>query len=213
MIYTFDMLPKGIVKNLNDFYNFCEFTDGSWSGNSDRAVKYNEQILDEVHYPSMLELIDNSVKYHKEFTYKFLPRGNTHPNFLRYREGMHYDWHNDNWIIDEMRTDYSITVFLSEPDEYEGGELEIRVGDSTTEYKLEAGKGVIYHTGLHHRVKPVTKGERRVITWWTASLVDDTPTRAIITDLSEILMNMDDHPMKGRLETVRANLIRENATI
>jgi PKHD-type hydroxylase len=212
MIHTYKMLPDGIVKNLNDFYQFCEFTDGSWSGSSDKKVKYNEQILDQVHYPSMVQLMDKQIAENNAFNFLFLPRGHTHPNFLRYREGMHYDWHNDNWILDGMKTDYSVTVFLNDPDEYEGGELEIKVGDASSEYKLKAGEAVIYHTGLHHRVKPVISGERRVVTWWMCSMIDNGKHREIIMDLSHILAEMGDHPMKGRLENIRCNLIRENAT-
>jgi PKHD-type hydroxylase len=213
MIHIFDMLPSGIVKNLNDFYQFCEFTDGSWSGSSDKKVKHNQQILDEVHYPSMVKLMDQQISSNKYLNYIFLPKGHTHPNFLRYVEGMHYDWHYDNFILDQMRTDYSVTVFLNDPDEYEGGELEIKVGDSLQQFKLNAGQAVIYHTGLHHRVKPVTKGERRVVTWWMNSMIDNSSNREILVDLSKVLLEIGNDPMRGRLETIRCNLIRTNATI
>jgi len=213
MIYEYNMLPKGVVKNILDFYKFCEFTDGSWSGSAKRELKYNEQLLDEVHYPTMVSLMNKYISENQGFNYYFMPRGHTHPNFLRYKEGMHYDWHNDMWIMDGIKTDYSITVFLSEPDEYEGGELEIKVGDSVREYKLEAGRGVIYHTGLKHRVKPVTKGERNVITWWFCSMIDNGKVRDIITDFSRVLSELEhDHPLKWRFETIRQNLIREHAT-
>lgn len=211
MIYTFNMFPSGIVSNINDFYNFCEFTDGSWSGSNDKLVKHNEQILDEVHYPSMVQIVDKFLSSNKALNYLFLPKGHTHPNFLRYTEGMHYDWHHDNWILDQMRTDYSVTVFLNDPEEYEGGELEIRVGNASSEYKLKAGQAVIYHTGLHHRVKPITRGERRVVTWWMSSIIDNSNHRETIMDLSRVLVEMENHPMKGRLETIRCNLIRANA--
>lgn len=213
MIHTFNMLPPGIVNNLNDFYQFCEFTDGSWSGSSDKKVKHNQQILDEVHYPTMVKLLDQQLSSDKELNYIFLPKGHTHPNFLKYSEGMHYDWHYDNFILDQMRTDYSVTVFLNDPSDYEGGELEIKVGDSSQEFKLNAGDAVIYHTGLHHRVKPVTSGERRVITWWMNSMIDDASNREIIVELSKVLMEIGNAPMRGRLETIRCNLIRTNATI
>lgn len=207
------MLPKGVVKNILDFYQFCEFTDGSWSGSSKRELKYNEQLLDQVHYPTMVSLMNKYISENQGFNYYFMPRGHTHPNFLRYKEGMHYDWHNDMWIMDGIKTDYSITVFLSEPDEYEGGELEIKVGDSVREYKLEAGRGVIYHTGLQHRVKPVISGERNVVTWWFCSMIDNGKVRDILTDFSRVLSELDhDHPLKWKFETIRQNLIREHAT-
>lgn len=214
MIYEYDMLPKAVVKNILDFYEFCEFTDGSWSGSAKRELKYNEQILDKVHYPSMVSLMNKHISENQGFNYFFLPRGHTHPNFLRYREGMHYAWHNDMWIMDGMKTDYSITVFLNDPSEYEGGELVITTGDANVEYKLEAGKAVIYHTGLDHCVKPVTKGERKVVTWWFCSIIDNGKMRDIITQYSRLLSELEpDHPLKPKFETIRHNLIRENAII
>lgn len=213
MIHIYNMLPQGVVNNINDFYEFCEFTDGSWSGSEDKKVKHNQQILDEVHYPSMVQLMDQHIASDKQLNYTFLPKGHTHPNFLKYSEGMHYDWHYDNFILDQMRTDYSVTVFLNDPSDYGGGELEIKIGDSLQEFKLNAGEAVIYHTGLHHRVKPVTSGERRVITWWMNSMIDDASNREIIVDLSKTLMEIGNAPIRGRLETIRCNLIRNNATI
>jgi PKHD-type hydroxylase len=126
---------------------------------------------------------------------------------------MHYDWHNDMWIIDGMKTDYSITVFLSEPDDYEGGELEIEVGDATSTFKLEAGRAVIYHTGLRHKVHPVTKGERNVITWWFTSMIDNGKIRDTITEYSRLLSETPMEPeVKWKFETIRQNLIREHAS-
>ena len=161
----------------------------------------------------MVKMMDQQISSNKYLSYVLLPKGHTHPNFLKYSEGMHYDWHYDNFILDQMRTDYSVTVFLNDPDEYEGGELEIKVGDSSQQFKLNAGQAVIYHTGMHHRVKPVTKGERRVITWWMNSMIDNASNREIIADLSKVLLEVGDNPMRGRLETIRCNLIRNNATI
>lgn len=214
MIHTFKLLNPSVVKNITDFYEFCEFTDGSWSGSSNRDLKYNEQILDLIHYPSLVELFDKQLSENNEFNYYFLPRGHTHPNFLRYREGMHYAWHNDMWIMDGIKTDYSVTCFLSSPDEYEGGELLIQVGDKELEYKLPAGEAVIYQTGLHHCVKPVTKGERKVVTWWFCSMIDNGKNRENIIEFSKLLAQLEpDHPLKHKFETIRHNLIRENAII
>ena len=213
MIYEYDMLPKGVVKNILDFYQFCEFTDGSWSGSSKKELKYNEQLLDEAHYPTLVSMMNKYISENQGFNYYFIPSAHTHPNFLRYKEGMHYHWHNDMWIMDGIKTDYSITVCLSEPDDYVGGELEIEVGDSSVEYKLEAGKAVIYHTGLRHRVKPVLSGERNVITWWFTSMINNGKVRDIITEYSRLLAETPMDPsVKWKFENIRQNLIREHAT-
>jgi len=214
MIHIFDMLPESVVKNITDFYQFCEFTDGSWSGSPDKNIKYNEQILDKIHYPALVSLMNKYISENMEFNYYFLPRGHTHPNFLRYREGMHYAKHNDMWILDGMKTDYSVTCFLSSPDEYEGGELVIEVGGKELEYKLNPGQAIIYQTGLHHSVRKITKGERKVVTWWFCSMIDNSKNREIIIEYSKLLAKLEaDHPLKYEFENIRHNLIRENAII
>ena len=73
-------------------------------------------------------------------------QGNYFPRFLRYREGTYYAFHNDFYQINELRTDYSISIFLNSPDEYEGGELVFRQGNMDTEHKLEPGQALIYPT-------------------------------------------------------------------
>ena len=96
-----------------------------------------------------------------------------------------YDWHSDEVTSsDGLRLDVSTTLFLSEPDEYEGGELDLRFGDFCISIKLPAGYACMYPTGLIHRVKPVRSGIRKVIHWWDQSNVQNPFVRDSIINLS-----------------------------
>ena len=90
--------------------------------------------------------------------------------FKEYMQGDNYGWHSDEITNDDgMRLDVSTTLFLNE--EYEGGELELRLGDYSVYTKLPAGWAIVYPTGLVHQVKPITFGSRRVVHWWNQSNV------------------------------------------
>lgn len=88
-----------------------------------------------------------------------------------YRDGGHYGWHVDMASMNGIRTDLSFTLFLNEPDTYEGGELQIDYGVSIKKFKGKAGQIVVYPTGQLHQVTPVTSGERLVIVGWIGSCV------------------------------------------
>ena len=94
-------------------------------------------------------------------------RGNTEPMFTTTSEGGYYRAHFDA----PQNGHFSNTLFLSEPDEYEGGELEILIGGEIKQFKANAGQVVTYETGLAHQVRPVTKGERKALIWWTHSMI------------------------------------------
>ena len=96
--------------------------------------------------------------YRSGFTYK------------EYLSGDNYGWHSDEITnADGMRLDVSTTLFLNE--DYEGGELELRLGDYSVYTKLPAGWAVVYPTGIVHQVRPVTRGTRQVVHWWNQSNV------------------------------------------
>ena len=94
-------------------------------------------------------------------------KGNTHPMFSITQEGGYYRAHFDA----PQNGHFSNTLILSDPDEYEGGELEILIDGEINQFKANAGQVVSYETGLAHQVRPVTKGERKALIWWTHSLI------------------------------------------
>ena len=93
--------------------------------------------------------------------------GSGRPMFSRIEEGGYYRCHFDH----PQNGMFSTTLFLSNPEDYEGGELELLVNGELKQYKLEAGRCVTYETGLPHQVKTVTKGVRNVLVWWTNTCI------------------------------------------
>lgn len=105
----------------------------------------------------------------------------------RYQPGMAYGMHVDAPLMAEpnhVRSDVSFTLFLNEPDTYEGGELAFEIGNSEATFKLPARSAVCYPTGQLHRVRPVEKGERLAVVGWVQSLVREPSVREMLHDLS-----------------------------
>jgi PKHD-type hydroxylase len=91
------------------------------------------------------------------------------PRLASYRTMGKYDWHVDTALLSHRRTDLSWTLFLSDPSEYEGGEMEIKMGQYNAKVKCQAGQMVVYPSGLLHKVNSVSSGDRTVIVGWINS--------------------------------------------
>ncbi len=147
-----------------------------------------------------------------------LPLKVSPPLFNKYQNGGYYGTHIDSAIrqipntIHRLRTDMSATLFLSEPDEYEGGELIIEDSYGTFEVKLPAGHLVLYESGSLHNVTPVTKGARIASFFWVQSMVRSSQNRAILTELDSSIQNLTNQGANSnsvtQLTGVYHNLIR-----
>jgi PKHD-type hydroxylase len=123
---------------------------------------------------------------HPLFITAALPHKVFPPLFNAYREGMDFGSHIDNAIRgdeEKLRTDLSCTLFLSEPDEYDGGELVIEDYSGSQAVKLAAGSMLLYPASSLHRVTPVTRGTRFAAFFWVQSLVRDPMRRRMLLDL------------------------------
>jgi PKHD-type hydroxylase len=118
------------------------------------------------------------------------------PLFNRYENGMQYGAHVDAAVMgkgaDQIRTDLSMTVFLSDPASYDGGELALQTPLGEEEIKLEAGEAVVYPSSTVHRVTPVTRGVRLAAVTWIQSSVPDERLRAILFDLGNAMRKADE---------------------
>lgn len=142
------------------------------------------------------------------------------PMFNRYDVGMTFGAHVDNAIRHvpgggglRMRADVSSTIFLSDPDEYDGGELVIEDTFGTHSVKLPAGHMVLYPASSLHRVMPVTRGSRWAVFFWTQSMVRDDGERAMLYDLDRAIIETrrglgDDAPAVLALVNHYHNLVR-----
>lgn len=145
-----------------------------------------------------------------------LPKRIFPPLFNRYAGGQSFGYHVDNAIRYDrgapVRTDLSATLFLSEPDSYDGGELEIEDTFGTQRIKLQAGALVLYPGTSLHKVLPVTRGERLASFFWIQSLVREDAQRRLAFELDvairRLTQDVPEHPALVQLTGVYHNLLR-----
>ena len=140
------------------------------------------------------------------------------PRFNRYEGGGTYGNHIDNAFFTipgtaiKVRTDVSTTVFFSDPDEYEGGELMVEDTFGQQSVKLAAGDAIVYPGTSLHRVNPVTRGTRYASFFWTHSLVKSAEQRRLLFDLDQSIQQLTqeqpEHPRIAALSGTYHNLLR-----
>jgi len=147
-------------------------------------------------FAQLSQRIAQALQRHPLFVSAVLPATMLPPMFNRYEGGGHYGNHIDNTIQTDrfsgkkVRTDVSTTVFLSSPEEYEGGELIAEDSFGTHEIKLDAGDAIVYPSTSLHRVEPVTRGVRVASFLWTQSLVRDAWRRSMLFDLDMTILKL-----------------------
>jgi len=155
----------------------------------------------------LAELIKRALHESEPFKQLALPRRISTPLFSRYDEGMEYGLHTDDaYRAQEMlRTDLAVTLFLSEPESYDGGALVL--GDSAV--KAAAGDAVVYPATSIHRVARVERGSRLACVFWVQSLVRDEAQRDILVALQGISARLSgQHAVSLALSRVQQNLLR-----
>lgn len=140
-----------------------------------------------------------------------------------YREGGNFGFHIDNALrqpkgsAERVRTDLSATLFLSDPDSYDGGELVIQDTYGTQQIKLAGGHMVLYPGTSLHKVNPVTRGERYAAFFWTQSLVREDSQRALLFEMDNAIQQLSadlpDHPSLLQLTGTYHNLLRRWAEV
>lgn len=167
----------------------ASFVDGRMTaGETGRKAKRNQQAdpaaspgHDAIGSVVMGALAGNALVRATLLPVKIVP-----PTFSKYEPGMTYDWHTDNPVMTAgpmVRTDISVTVFLSDPDSYAGGELIVRTSAGEAKFKLPRGSAVAYPATTMHRVAEVTTGERLAAVTWMQSMVGDGARRELLHDL------------------------------
>ncbi len=176
------------VAHLRKVLAETAWVDGNvTSGVQSALAKNNLQIPEEAPEARALgEIILRALGSNVTFNAAALPLRVFPPLFNRYDEGMGFDVHVDNSIRymaaarQRIRTDVSMTVFLSEPDEYDGGELVIEDTYGEQRVKLAAGSMVLYAADSLHRVEPVTRGSRWASFFWAQSMVREDRERELL---------------------------------
>ena len=190
------------------------FVDGRIT-NPHNIAKQNEQLHEPQAYQKSSQLLLQALARSEEFREFAFPAVLAPPFLTRYRPGMKYGFHTDSAYIrmpgGELRSDLSCTIYLNDPESYEGGALHIRHGDADIRIKLKSGEAIVYPSDTLHEVEPVTKGERLVAITFIQSRIPDPFRRNLLFDLNEVAalegLNMS-HENFTRLQLVQAQLLR-----
>lgn len=209
------------VKICRDLLENAQWQDGKkTAGYLAQGVKSNLQLsIDDPTAKKLSEFLLGILHINPTFIAAALPCRILPPRFNKYEGGGAYGFHIDNAIFphpttgQQIRTDVSSTVFFSDPDEYEGGELIIADTYGEQSVKLNAGDIVVYPGNSLHKVNPVTRGTRFASFLWTQSMVREAHKRSILWELDQSIqklaqLNSDPEDL-ARLSGVYHNLIRE----
>lgn len=212
-----DVLSRDELARLHELAGRATFFDGRLT-NQASTVKNNELISHAD--PGSEEigvLLRNALFRHADLRAFALPKQLARPTLMRYAAEHDYGWHVDEALFPSqppMRSDLSCTVFLSAPEDYEGGELEIQLGEQRLSFKLPAGDAILYPSTTIHRVLPVRRGMRLVGVTWLQSWVADSQQRELLLQLEEAraIALREGNPPNQRLlvllESLRTNLLR-----
>jgi PKHD-type hydroxylase len=187
------VLSKAEVAEFRAVLEAADWVDGRVTAGTQSALaKRNLQVPEDAPAARALgEKILTALGRNETFVSAALPLRVFPPLFNRYDEGMAFDTHIDNSIRFagpvRYRTDLSCTLFLTEPDDYEGGELVIEDSYGEHAVKLEAGDMILYPATSRHRVEPITRGSRWASFFWAQSMVKSGEDRQTLYDLDQAI--------------------------
>ena len=191
MIFEIDLLQHYEIKTIQQILNQVSYTSGETSAGKNEQVKIS-QVVDQKdpNYKNIYNILSNSISENNIFSSLLAVKKITPPMIVKYNTGCFYDWHVDEIQICDVVTHYSMTIFLNEPTEYVGGELVLKRDGKEESYKLNAGKALIYSTGMLHKVNKVESGNRFVSISWIESLMSDEFMRNCIFEIGKFTSNL-----------------------
>lgn len=222
-----DVLDAAQVAAFRATLDAADWADGKiTAGHQSAKAKDNAQLPETS--PAARDLgaaVLDALSRNATFFAAALPKRIYPPLFNRYAGGQSFGYHVDNAVrydrsrggVDAVRTDLSATLFLSAPEDYEGGELEIEDTYGTQRIKLPAGHMVLYPGTSLHRVLPVTRGARVASFFWMQSMVRDDGRRRLLFELDvsirRLTADVPDHGALVQLTGVYHNLLRQWAEV
>lgn len=187
------LLNEAQLQSIDAILTDAPYDDGkNTATDSAREVKNNMQMnMQSQHYMAIQQILLTALNENESFRTTTLPK-NIYPFLIsKYSTGNAYGWHVDSPLMGNMmRTDIAMTIFLNDPSEYEGGELELQTPVGSITYKLKKGDAICYPCTQVHRVKELISGQRHVAVTWIQSLVKGNEERAILNDLQSIIYNL-----------------------
>jgi PKHD-type hydroxylase len=220
LLHVPDVLTSEELAHCRQLLEKADWVDGRvTAGHQSARAKDNRQLPED--HPSARELGDlilTALERSPLFMSAALPLKVFPPLFNRYDSGQRFGNHVDNAIRQvtgtphRVRTDLSATLFLAQPDEYDGGELVVEDTFGVHQIKLPAGHLILYPSSSLHHVNPVARGARLASFFWVQSMVRDDGQRTLLFDLDTAIqrLNQDvrDHPSTVQLTAVYHNLLR-----
>lgn len=220
LLHIENLLDAAAVARMRAKLDAAEWTDGRETvGPQGAQVKRNQQLPDAS--PLRVELgreVLAACARHPEFHATTLPVKILPPRFNRYAGGGSYGAHVDGAVMaladgSQLRSDIACTVFLADPEGYDGGELVVEDTYGEHEVKLPAGDAIVYPASSLHRVEPVTRGARVAAFFWVQSLVRDEAQRRTLlqldTAIRQLVAGGADADAVKQLTGVYHNLLRQ----
>ena len=205
-----DLLTGDEVQALRRIAAAASWIDGRQS-NPHSPVKNNQQIYEK----NAADILARALYRCEDFTNFSFPVVLAPPMLSRYGPGMHYGGHADAAYLPlgekPLRCDLSCTIFLSDPDSYEGGALRIQLGSRDLLFRGAAGSAIVYPSTTFHEVEPLSRGERLAGITFIQSRIPDAFKRELLYELNEVAalegLNMapDNY---ARLQLVQRNLLQ-----
>jgi PKHD-type hydroxylase len=221
MVHIPNVLTSEQLAHCRAVMQRADWIDGAaTAGHQSRKVKHNLQLPEDSEAARELGgIVMGALARNALFVSVVLPQQVFPPLFNRYDAGMVFGSHVDNAIREHaasslrVRTDVSSTLFISAPEDYDGGELVVEDTYGNHSVKLPAGDMIVYPGTSVHNVTPITRGARIAAFFWTQSLIRDETKRALMFDLdmSIIALTRDhpEHPSVMQLTSIYHNLLRQ----
>ncbi len=183
-----DVLTTEQIKQVQSLLQQAQFIDGRLSaGTTARKVKNNQEVSDPKLQSQLNNIVMNALFNNPMYQAAVLPHRLATPFYAKYEPGQTYGQHVDDPVMGPMqgryRTDVSTTIFLNDPEDYDGGEIVIHSQLGEQKIKLAAGHAITYPSGSLHHVAEVTKGTRLVAVTWSQSMVRDAEKRELLYNL------------------------------
>lgn len=226
MVIIKRLLSEAQVTSFRDSLNHVPWLDGKTTAMGMAAsVKQNAQANpDDDKVKQLTNQLLGIFGANPKLVSAALPHRIFPPAFNRYTAGETYGFHVDAAIMrmpnsqDVLRSDMSMTTFLSDPDTYQGGELVIQTEFGEQRFKGQAGDAILYPSSSLHKVTPVTKGQRLAAITWMQSLVPNGAMRETLYQLDQSIQTLLQNPHIDREELDRLhhiyhNLIRQNTQV
>jgi PKHD-type hydroxylase len=215
MYRLFQLLDGEQIARLAVLADSAKWVDGR-ATNRTNLGKNNQQIENGKARDESGAMLADALRASQAFNEYALPVAVAPPLLSRYAPGMAYALHGDNAYIhlgaETIRNDLACTIFLADPDSYDGGALVIHIGDVKTAFRLPAGHAILYPATMTHEVEPVTRGNRLAAFTFIQSRIADPTQRGIVAELgviARIERERLDPAAHARLLIFQQNLLRQ----